>query len=87
MKRVTLSICILLMAMIAYAQDINISGVVTSSDDGEPLIGASIQVKGKASVGTATDFDGNYNLTVPAGSVLQFSYVDWSAARDICGRT
>ena len=75
MKRVTLSICILLMAMIAYAQDINISGVVTSSDDGEPLIGASIQVKGKASVGTATDFDGNYNLTVPAGSVLQFSYV------------
>lgn len=50
-----------------------VSGTITD-DAGEPLIGASILVKGTTS-GTATDIDGNYTLDLPAGAdVLVISY-------------
>ncbi|MDX1666670.1 MAG: SusC/RagA family TonB-linked outer membrane protein, partial [Saprospiraceae bacterium] len=43
-------------------------------EDGEPLIGATVQVKG-TTVGAVTDIDGSYSLTVPAGrETLVFSY-------------
>ncbi|MEK7253435.1 MAG: carboxypeptidase-like regulatory domain-containing protein, partial [Bacteroidota bacterium] len=48
----------------AFAQR-TISGTVRG-DDGEPLIGASVLVKG-TSTGTITDVDGTYSLQVPAG--------------------
>lgn len=52
-----------------------ISGTVTD-ETGEPLIGASVFVEGNTTVGTITDLDGNYTLTVPEGSVsLIFSYI------------
>lgn len=52
-----------------------VSGLVTSSETGEPLIGASIVVKG-TSTGTITDIDGRYQLNVPNdASTLEFSYV------------
>lgn len=41
---------------------------------GEPVIGATIQVKGTAQ-GTITDIDGNFNLSVPANATLVISYV------------
>jgi len=50
-----------------------VSGTITD-DAGEPLIGASILVKGTTS-GTATDIDGNYTLDLPAGAdILIVSY-------------
>ncbi len=55
-----------------------VMGVVTG-DDGDPLIGASVAVKG-ASVGTRTDINGKYSLNVPAGSeVLVFSYTGYTS--------
>lgn len=49
-----------------------------SSQDGEPLIGASVLVEG-ATTGTVTDFDGMFNLTVPAGGkTLIVSYTGFS---------
>jgi TonB-dependent SusC/RagA subfamily outer membrane receptor len=45
----------------AEAQTV-VSGTVTSSEDGEPIIGASVVVKG-TQVGAATDFDGNFRIT------------------------
>lgn len=46
-------------------------------DTGEPLIGATVALKGQKAIGTATDFDGNYVLTVPDAkkAVLIFSYI------------
>lgn len=41
-----------------------ITGTVISTEDGEPVIGASVMVKG-TTVGTVTDFDGKFTLTVP----------------------
>ena len=65
-----------LCAGIGYAQSgLNISGTVTDTA-GEPLIGASVFVEGNTTVGTVTDFDGAYTLTVPEGSTaLVFSFI------------
>ena len=65
-----------LCAGIGYAQSgLNISGTVTDTA-GEPLIGASVFVEGNTTVGTVTDFDGVYTLTVPEGSTaLVFSFI------------
>lgn len=57
----------------AFAQS-TISGTVTSSDDGEPVVGASVMVNG-TKTGTVTDVDGKFTLNVPAGSKLRISYL------------
>lgn len=43
-------------------------------DEGEPLIGVSVTPAGSSN-GTTTDIDGNYEIRVPVGSTLKFSYV------------
>lgn len=45
---------------------------------GEPIIGANVLVKG-TSVGTITDFNGNYSIEVLDGSVLQFSFIGYNS--------
>ena len=59
-----------------YAQNgVTVKGSVTDNA-AEPLIGASVVVKGQASLGTVTDIDGNFQLKVPSEqSVLVISYV------------
>ena len=58
-----------------FAQDREISGVVTSVDDGLSIPGVSVVVKG-TTIGTTTDFDGNYSISVPEdGQFLVFSFV------------
>ena len=65
-----------------------ISGTVID-EFGEPLIGASVFVEGNSSVGTITDLDGNYTLSVPEGSTaLIFSYIGMKdQVEQINGRT
>ncbi len=58
---------------VAFAQT-SVTGKVTSSDDGEPVVGASVKVTG-TNTGTVTDIDGNFSLNVPAGSKLEISYI------------
>ena len=59
-----------------HAQNgITVKGSVTDNT-AEPLIGASVVVKGQTSMGTVTDIDGNFQLKVPSEqSVLVVSYV------------
>ncbi|WP_339629162.1 TonB-dependent receptor [uncultured Maribacter sp.] len=55
-----------------------ITGKVTSSDDGLPLPGTSVIIKG-TTTGTTTDFDGNYELNnVDAEATLVFSYIGFT---------
>ena len=62
------------------AQGINVSGTVVD-DAGDPLIGASVMLKGQGNVGTVTDIDGNFQLNVPSEkSVLVFSYQGMTVA-------
>ncbi|MDW7693748.1 SusC/RagA family TonB-linked outer membrane protein [Flammeovirgaceae bacterium SG7u.111] len=51
-----------------------VSGVVISSDDGQPLPGVSILIVG-TTTGTTTDIDGKYSLEIPSGTKLRFSYI------------
>jgi TonB-linked SusC/RagA family outer membrane protein len=57
------------------AQTVQITGTVSSADDGMPIPGASIQVKG-TTIGVSTDLDGKYTLNVPqTATTLVFSFV------------
>ena len=70
-----------------FAQNIQVSGVVTDATDGSTLVGASVVVKG-TSVGTSTDLDGRYTISAPADAVLEFVYVGYvTAAVPVNGRT
>jgi TonB-linked SusC/RagA family outer membrane protein len=62
------------LSMQVFAQKRNVSGKVTASDDGFPLPGVSVMLKGSTE-GTQTDFDGNYKMDVPENAVLIFSYI------------
>ena len=76
----------LLVAFPALAQTITVSGTVTDPE-GEPLIGASVVVQGQT-MGVATDFDGNYSISVPSTSTLVFSYVGYSTQEvPVAGKT
>lgn len=58
---------------------LKVSGTV-SDPSGEVMIGVSVSVKGKPSLGAATDIDGRYSLDgVPADGTLIFSYVGFKA--------
>lgn len=56
------------------ASDIHVTGKVTEAGTNEPLIGVSVMITGTTS-GTVTDFDGNYEINVPADGSLLFSYI------------
>jgi iron complex outermembrane receptor protein len=58
------------------AQDIKVSGYVTSAEDGYGLPGVTIQVKGTSN-GTITEIDGDYTITVGSRDTLTFSYVGY----------
>ena len=53
-----------------------ITGTVIAKDDGQPLPGVSIKVRG-TSIGTQTNASGAYRLSVPANSTLEFSFIGY----------
>ena len=55
------------------AQQMKVTGVVINEDDGEPVIGASIVVKG-TTIGTITDLDGKFELETQKDAKLIISY-------------
>ena len=57
----------------AWAQTV-ITGTVVSASDGEPLIGASVKVKG-TNKGAVTDLNGKFKISTEAGKTLVFSYI------------
>ncbi|MFY9372753.1 MAG: carboxypeptidase-like regulatory domain-containing protein, partial [Tenuifilaceae bacterium] len=58
-----------------HAQTVQITGTVTSTEDGMPIPGVSVMVKG-TTIGTSTDIDGKYSLGVPqSATTLVFSFV------------
>ncbi|MCK4854627.1 MAG: SusC/RagA family TonB-linked outer membrane protein, partial [Bacteroidales bacterium] len=60
---------------IAFAQDRQISGTVTSAEDGSTYPGVTVMVPG-TTIGAITDLDGNYTITVPDDATeLEFKYV------------
>jgi iron complex outermembrane receptor protein len=72
-KRLPL-VLLLLVSIPLWAQNIKITGQVTSGDDGAPLPGVSILEKGTTN-GTVSDAEGNYSISVKENGTLVFSFV------------
>ncbi len=85
-KRCLLLIPTLLLGAFLYAQDLNVTGTVTSTEDGQPVPGVSVVQKGTTN-GTITDVTGVYNITVPQGSVLVFSFVGMGTQEVVANTT
>lgn len=64
------------------AQTVNITGTITSKEDGQPLPGASVFIEG-TKVGDVTDFDGKFNIDAKdvSGKSLIISFVGYKTAK------
>ena len=67
----------LLLSIVIQAQEVTITGQVTSAEDEEMLPGVNVIIDGTTK-GTTTDFDGNYELVANKGDVLNFSFIGFS---------
>ena len=74
MKKLLLaSLCILLLSITqVFAQNRTVTGTVTAQEDGLPIPGVTVKVKG-TTVGTQTGANGKFTLSVPENAVLIFS--------------
>lgn len=75
--RICMAALLLLMFCAAAEAQQTITGNLTDQQTGDPLIGASVFVKGTTS-GTVTDFDGNYSLQADDGDILVISYTGYA---------
>lgn len=79
MKGYTILLLLFLCPCFVSAQDLVVKGIVLDKNNGEPLIGATVLVKG-TTIGVVTDLDGNFSLKVPAKDVqLSISYIGFEA--------
>jgi TonB-linked SusC/RagA family outer membrane protein len=70
-----LLVTFLMLSATLWAQEGSVSGVVTSADDGLPIPGVTVLIKGTLQ-GTITDIDGKYTLNnVPLDSIVVFSFI------------
>lgn len=74
----------LLFITATFAQKKEVIGKVISGSDNQPLIGATVIIKG-TKIGTYTEFDGSFKLEASAGDILIFSYVGFKSTAVIVG--
>ncbi len=61
---------------LVFAQQQTVRGTIISAEDGQPVIGATVVVKGQTTIGVATNIDGQFTLNVPQNAkTLVISYV------------
>jgi len=77
-----LALCGLLFALLgpglSHAQEVTVSGTITDANTGETLPGATVSLQG-GSQGTATNAEGEYELTVPSDATLLVSFVGYAS--------
>ncbi|MDE6485912.1 MAG: TonB-dependent receptor [Muribaculaceae bacterium] len=84
MNRLLQTLFFMVLALGVYAQNITVTGTVVGAEDGEPLIGASVNVKG-GKAASVTDIDGKYIITVDRNATLQFSYIGCNGVEEAVG--
>jgi len=80
LRRFAAAMAMLLISSAAAFADVTVTGTV-SDPEGEPLMGATIQVKG-TSAATAADLDGKYTIKAKEGSTLVFSYIGYKTLEE-----
>lgn len=78
MRKLLIGAFLLLMTFTLSAQNVQISGVVFSGSDNEPLPGVSIIVKG-TTTGTVTDINGHFSISAAPKSVLAVSFIGYES--------
>ena len=72
----------------AFAQDITVTGTVTDASTGEPVVGATVLLKGSTTQYAMTDDLGSYSITVPSDGVLDVTFLGYSPLEvPVNGRT
>ncbi|MFP4025808.1 MAG: SusC/RagA family TonB-linked outer membrane protein [Thiohalospira sp.] len=87
MEKIRLTLILTLLKILIpgiVLSQVTVTGTVTDSDDGTSLPGVTIQEK-NTGIGTITDVDGNYSITVPEDAVLLFSYVGYTTQEVVVG--
>lgn len=84
-KTITLLILLLAFSVAVWAQERDISGKVTTSDDGQAIPGVSVTVKG-TNKGTSTTVNGTYVIKASTGSVLLFRSIGYQPKEVIVGK-
>ncbi len=78
-KLLLVSLCLLVLSMTqVFAQNRTVTGTVTAKDDGLPIPGVTVKIKG-TTIGTQTSAAGKFSLSVPANSTLTFSFVGYTS--------
>ncbi|RWY52591.1 SusC/RagA family TonB-linked outer membrane protein [Mucilaginibacter gilvus] len=80
MKKILLSFLLLFTSItFAFSQNSVVTGKVTDQKDGSALPGVTVTVKGFPTIGTQTDINGNYKITLPTGAkALMFNYIGYT---------
>lgn len=76
--------CLVSLSVFAFAQSVEVSGKVTSADDGIGLPGVSVTIQGTTR-GTTSDVDGKYNLPTEKGATLVYSFVGMNSQSVVVG--
>ena len=76
-KRILSAVICLFVVTAAWAQRSTVTGTVTDAN-GDPIIGATVKVANNPSVGTATDFNGNFTFTIDGEQMLEVSYIGFN---------
>ena len=71
--RMSLGLVVMAVSVSVFAQT-TVSGRLTAEETGDPLIGATVLVKGTSN-GTITDLNGDFSLSAPSGATLIISYI------------
>ena len=74
----------LLASVAIQAQEVTVTGTVTSAEDDEPIPGVNVVIQG-TSTGITSDFDGNYSIDVNKGAVLIFSSIGFAEQKITVG--
>ena len=72
----------------AFAQDITVTGTVTDASTGEPVVGATVLLKGSTTQYAMTDDLGGYSVTVPADGIPEVTFLGYTTQEiPVNGRT
>jgi len=77
-KLLLVSLCFLVLCITqVFAQNRTVTGTVTAKEDGLPIPGVTVKIKGTSVGGVPTDVNGKYSISAPVGSTLVFSFISY----------
>ena len=78
MRKILLMMAAVLSAGFAFAQNVQVTGIATSAEDGSPMPAVTVSIEG-TTTGTTTDLDGAYSISAPSNGTLVFSFVGYES--------